>query len=208
MAARVTAPYAPTATRDDLPVIVRWARIALTLALIPLSWNAFHNEYGAVPFLGGIDLAIHEFGHKLFMPFGIAFLGRTMVILGGSLTQVVFPLIFVFYFLRDHENSRRDLHAAMICLWWTSMNLLSVAMYCADAGPMKLMLVSGGTGQEVEGHDWNNLLRIWGVLHHYAGIARGMRALAWLLCVASIVAGLVAAWNAEQRSDAPTAVES
>jgi hypothetical protein len=189
-------------------VIFRWVRIALTLVLIPLSWTAFHNEYGAVPFLDGIDLAIHEFGHMLFMPFGIAFLGRTMVILGGSLTQVMFPLIFVFYFLRDHENSKRDVHAAMLCLWWASMNLLSVAMYCADAGPMKLMLVSGGTGQEVEGHDWNNLLRIWGVLHHYAGVARGMRAVAWLLCVASIVIGLTAAWNSGQRRDAQPALDS
>ncbi len=203
----MTAPYAP-ATSDDLPLIGRLARIALTLALIPLSWHAFHNDYGSVPFLGGIDLAIHEFGHKLYMPFGIAFLGRTMVILGGSLTQVMFPMIFVFYFLRDHEVGKRDMHAAMLCLWWTSMNLLSVAMYCADAGPMKLMLVGGGTGQEVEGHDWNNLLRIWGVLHHYAGIARGIRAVAWVLCVASIGIGLMAAWNSGRRSGGLMAIDS
>jgi hypothetical protein len=207
VAARVSAPYAP-ATRDDLPLIGRWARILLTLTLIPLAWRAFHNEYGAVPFLDGIDLAIHEFGHMLFMPFGIAFLGRTMVILGGSLTQVMFPLIFVIYFLRDHENSRRDVHAAMLCVWWMSMNVLSVAMYCADAGPMKLMLVSGGTGQEVEGHDWNNLLRGWGLLHHYAGIARGIRAVAWLLCIASIGTGLVAAWNSGRRNASVAAFDS
>lgn len=190
----MTAPYEMPATRDDYPAIIRWARILLSLALIPLSWHAFHDAYGEIPLLSGIDLAVHEFGHMLFMPFGIEFLGHTMMILGGSLTQVVFPLIFMAYFLREHEDSRRDLHAATVCLWWASMNLLSVALYCADAGPMKLMLISGGTGQEVEGHDWNNLLRIWGVLHHYAGIARGMRAVAWLLCVVSIAAGVAAAW--------------
>ena len=203
----MTAPYEMPATRDDYPVIVRWARIILSLALIPMSWYAFHNVYGAVPFLSGIDLAIHEFGHMLFMPFGIEFLGHTMMILGGSLVQVVFPLIFLFYFLRDHENGGRDLHAATVCLWWASMNLLSVAMYCADAGPMRLMLVSGGTGQEVEGHDWNNLLRIWGVLHHYVGIARAMRGAAWFLCVVSIAAGVVAAWNAgQQRAENQTSI--
>ncbi|MGH7654377.1 MAG: hypothetical protein ACREN6_06905 [Gemmatimonadaceae bacterium] len=196
----MTTPYEMPATRDDYPVIIRWARILLTLALIPLSWHAFHNAYGDIPFISGIDLAIHEFGHMLFMPFGIEFLGHTMMILGGSLIQIVFPLIFMAYFLRDHENSRRDAHAAMICLWWASMNMLSVAMYCADAGPMKLMLISGGTGQEVEGHDWNNLLRIWGVLHHYAGIARAMRAAAWICCVVSIVAGVVVAWNTGRQS--------
>src|ERR1019366_8692912 len=76
-------------TRDDYPLIVRGARILLTLVLIPLSWHAFHDRFGEVPLLSGIDLAIHEFGHILFMPFGIAFLGRTMVILGGSPAQGV-----------------------------------------------------------------------------------------------------------------------
>src|SRR6185312_9792483 len=110
----MSTPYEMPATRDDFRVIVRWARIILTLVLIPLSWHAFHDEYGSIPLLGDIDTAVHEFGHMLFMPFGIPFLGHTMVILGGSLTQVVFPLIFMAYFLRDHENSRRDLHAALL----------------------------------------------------------------------------------------------
>jgi hypothetical protein len=203
----MSAPYEMPATHDDFPAIVRWARIVFTLLLIPVSWHAFHDAYGAIPLLSDIDLAVHEFGHMLFMPFGIEFLGHTMMILGGSLTQVVFPLIFMFYFLREHENSRRDVHAAMVCLWWASMNLLSVALYCADAGPMKLMLISGGTGQEVEGHDWNNLLRIWGVLHHYAGIARAMRAAAWIVCVVSIIAGVLAAWNAgRQRAENQTSM--
>jgi hypothetical protein len=190
----MTAPYTQAATPDDYPALVRWARVALTMLLVPLSWRAFHSDYGSVPLLGGVDLAIHEFGHKLFMPFGIPVLGRTMVILGGSLTQVMFPLIFVLYFLRNREGAR-DLHAALVCVWWMSMNLVSVAAYCADALPMKLMLVSGGTGQEVDGHDWNMLLVGWGVLHSATTIARAMRAVAWLMCVGSIVAGLAAAWN-------------
>jgi hypothetical protein len=134
----------------------------------------------------------------LFMLFGIAFLGRTMVILGGSLTQVAVPLIFMLYFLRNRDGVR-DLHAAMVCLWWTSMNLLSVAIYCADARAGVLMLVSGETGQESDGHDWNNLLRIWGVLNKDTIIAGKMRGVAWLLCVVSIVAGLIAAWNSGRQ---------
>jgi hypothetical protein len=134
----------------------------------------------------------------LFMPFGIAFLGRTMVILGGSLTQVAVPLVFMLYFLRNRDGVR-DLHAAMVCLWWTSMNLLSVAIYCADARAGVLMLVSGETGQESDGHDWNNLLRIWGVLNKDTIIAGKMRGVAWLLCVVSIVVGLIAAWNSGRQ---------
>src|ERR1019366_7432057 len=63
---------------DDAQAIAGWGRLLLTLLLVPLSWHAFHDPYGEVPLLSGIDLAIHEFGHMLFMPFGIAFLGRTM----------------------------------------------------------------------------------------------------------------------------------
>ncbi len=51
----------------------------------------------------------------LFRPFGIPILGRTMVILGGSLTEVAFPLLFVGYFLRKREDGRRrDVFAAMV----------------------------------------------------------------------------------------------
>jgi hypothetical protein len=84
------------------------------------------------------------------------------------------------------------------------MNILNVAMYCADAGPMRLMLVSGGTGQEMEGHDWNNLLRIWGVLPHYRGIAHAIRGVAWLCCVVSILGGFAAAWMDRRAEPALT----
>ena len=162
-----------------------------------LAWSAFRGESGYVPLLGDIDLAIHEFGHMLFMPFGIPVLGRTMVILGGSLTQVAFPLLFVGYFLRKREDGqRRDVFAAMVCLWWSAINLLDVAIYCADSRAGELMLLDGLTGKESDGHDWNNLLTRWGLLEHDTAIARGMRAVAWLVCVASII---VAIWTELQR---------
>jgi hypothetical protein len=174
-----------------------YARLALAVVLALLAWSAFRNEYGYVPLLSDIDLAIHEFGHMLFMPFGIQFLGSTMMILGGSLTQVVFPLIFFGYFWRKQDDGRRrDLFAAMVCLWWSGINLLSVAIYCADSRAGQLMLIDGSTGQESDGHDWNNLLTRWGLLEHDTAIARWMRAIAWLVCVASII---VAIWTELQR---------
>jgi hypothetical protein len=197
VAARVTVPDV-AATPDDYPAIVRWARIALTLALVPLSWYAFHDRYGKVPMIGAMDLMIHEFGHVFFRPFGIAFLGRTMVILGGSLMQVCVPLIFMFYFLRNREGAR-DPHAAMVCLWWSSMNLLDVSVYCADARARVLMLISGETGQESEGHDWNNLLHIWHALDKDTVIAHRMRGVAWLACVVSIGMALWLAWDSGRQ---------
>ena len=189
---------APSIGSADSPrTLQRYGRLALAVVLALLAWIAFHNEYGYIPLLSDIDLAIHEFGHMLFMPFGIQFLGNTMMILGGSLTQVAFPLIFFGYFWRKQDDGRRrDLFAAMVCLWWSGINLLSVAIYCADSRAGQLMLIDGSTGQESDGHDWNNLLTRWGLLEHDTAIARWMRAIAFVVCVGSII---VAVWSALQQ---------
>jgi hypothetical protein len=183
----------PSIDSADSPrALQKYGRLALAVLLALLAWSAFRNEYGYIPLLSDIDLAIHEFGHMLFMPFGIQFLGNTMMILGGSLTQVAFPLIFFGYFLRKHDDApRRDVFAAMVCLWWSGINLLSVAIYCADSRAGQLMLIDGSTGQESDGHDWNNLLTRWGLLEHDTAIARWMRAVAWLVCFASIIVAVL-----------------
>jgi hypothetical protein len=182
---------------SDFPrTLQTYARLALAAVLALLAFHAFRDDLGYIPLLSDIDLAVHEFGHMLFMPFGIQFLGNTMMILGGSLTQVAFPLVFVGYFLHKGDDSRRrDLFAAMVCLWWSGINLLSVAIYCADSRAGQLMLLDGSTGQESDAHDWNNLLTRWGLLQHDIGIARGMRAVAFVVCVGSII---VAVWTALQ----------
>lgn len=186
----------------------RYARIALLVVLALLAWSAFRDEYGTVPILGDVDTAIHEFGHMLFMPFGIPLLGHTMVILGGSLFQVVFPLIFLGYFLHNREEQPRDVHAAMVCLWWAAMNVLGVAIYCADARAGQLMLVSGQTGQESDGHDWNNLLTQWHLLNKDTRIAGQMRSVAWLMFAISIGVGLRAAWRSGKKTvGGPKAIE-
>jgi len=181
---------------DSARTIDSYLRLAFAALLAWLTWLAFHNEYGYVPVVSDVSLAIHEFGHMLFMPFGIPILGRTMVILGGSLTEVAFPLLFVGYFLRKREDGRRrDVFGAMASLWWSGIGLLATAIYCADSRAGKLMLLDGLTGQESDGHDWYNLLDGWGLLEHDTQIARWMRMIAWLMCVGSII---VAAWSALQ----------
>jgi hypothetical protein len=177
--------------------VQKYARLAFAALLAWLAWSAFHDGDGYVPLLSEIDLAIHEFGHMLFMPFGIPFLGRTMVILGGSLTQVAFPLLFFWYFMRKRDDApKRDVFAAMACLWWSAINLLDVAIYCADSRAGELMLLDGLTGKESDGHDWNNLLTGWRLLDQDTAIARWMRAIAALVCIGSIG---VAVWSALQR---------
>ena len=182
----------------------RYARLGFAVVLALITIYAFRDEYGYVPLLGDVDLAIHEFGHMLFMPFGIQLLGNTMVILGGSLTQVAFPLIFAGYFMHPRQDGqRRDVFAAMACFWWSGINLLDVAIYCADSRAGQLMLLDGSTGQESDSHDWNNLLTRWGLLDHDTVIARWMRAIAFVTCVASIA---VAVWSAVRRQREATAL--
>jgi hypothetical protein len=179
---------------DSPRTIESYLRLALAAFLAWLTWIAFHNEYGYVPIVTDVSTAIHEFGHMLFMPFGIPILGGTMVILGGSLTEVAFPLLFVGYFLRKREDGRRrDVFAAMVCLWWSAIGLLATAIYCADSRAGKLMLLDGLTGQESDGHDWYNLLDRWGLLEHDTQIARWMRMIAWLMCVGSISIAVLSA---------------
>lgn len=182
----MTSPSDITAPRDDSATIQRWARVVLTLVLALLARAAFRDEYGYIPVLGDVDTAIHEFGHYLFMPFG-----RMMTILGGSLFQVLFPLIFMAYFLRP---AKRDVHAAMVCLWWASINLLGVAVYMADARAGRLMLLDGQTGQESDSHDWWNLFTMLGQLKNDTIIAGRVRGLAGLTCTASVLVGVYAAW--------------
>jgi hypothetical protein len=174
------------------------ARLALTAALIPLGLAAFRDEYGSVPLISDINTAVHEFGHLLFMP-----LGETMMFLGGSLTQIAFPLVFASYFLFG-KKEHRDPHAATVCLWWSAINVLSVAIYSGDARARQLMLLTGATGQDDDsGHDFYNLFSRWGVLRHDTLIATELRRLAWLMFAISIVAGFWTAWRTAQSKELP-----
>ncbi len=114
-------------------------------------------------FMHNVDLIFHEAGHVLFMPFG-----RFMMFLGGSLFQVLLPLIFVVAFLWVNK----DAFAASVCLWWTGQSLMDIAPYIADARALRLPLLGGGTGADSPGrHDWEYLLRQLGMLEQDTNIA-------------------------------------
>jgi len=183
--------YAYEKTRDDLPSIIKWARVALTLALLPVGVSTLRDPEAWLPLVGDINVAVHEFGHMLFMPFGIPVLGDTMVILGGSLLQVALPLVFVGYFLFSKKH--RDVHAAMICLWWAATSVAELAVYVGDARARDLTLINGLTGKESDGHDWYNLLSQWGLLKRDLIYAARLRSTSWLMLWTSTLVGLWAA---------------
>jgi hypothetical protein len=96
-----------------------------------------------------VDLAFHEAGHIVFSPFG-----RTLHVLGGTLLQLLVPLLLSGYFLLR----RREPIGAGLCLAWAGENLLDISVYMADARDMKLQLVGGGE------HDWTQLFYQFGLL--------------------------------------------
>jgi hypothetical protein len=114
-------------------------------------------------------LPIHEAGHTLFIPFG-----RFMTVLGGSLFQVLLPLVLMTSFMFGFGGSRRDNFAASLMLWWAAVSIIDVAPYIWDAFDPKMMLLGRKTGAESDGHDWQNILGDVGLIkrpHLIAGIA-------------------------------------
>jgi len=131
------------------------------------------------------NLVFHEAGHILFSPFG-----RFMTVLGGSLTQVLIPLVCAAVFLWQAH----DPFGAAVASWWAGENLIDVAPYVNDARDLQLVLLGGRTGAEVEGHDWEYLLNAMGVAHRDHAIAAAVQAAGVLTMIAALVWGAAVVW--------------
>lgn len=166
--------------------ILFWGRVAAYAGLFLWGWHfillSYHtNEIGA-SFMHNINLAFHEAGHVAFIPFG-----RFMTILGGSLGQLLMPLIVMGAFLWKHHNT----FGASVAMWWLGQSLMDLAPYINDARTQQLQLVGGGSGWERPGaHDWNNLLRDLNLLH------RDYRIAWWADAIGSAILLLGLAWGA------------
>lgn len=133
------------------------------LSLAPITENAVGES-----FLHLVNLPFHEAGHILF-----ALFGSFMAVLGGSLLQVLIPLICLGSFL----IKMRDPYAAAVMLWWTGESCLDLAPYINDARALELTLIGGVTGRDnPDMHDWANILERLGLLeydHLLAAMAKG-----------------------------------
>jgi hypothetical protein len=130
-------------------------------------------EFIGGSFLHNINLPFHEFGHVLFSPFG-----EFMMILGGSLFQILMPLIAMVCFIVQ----MRDNFAASIMLWWTGQNFIDVAPYIADAQDRALPLI---LGMSEDYHDWGNLLTMLNALDSAKTIANCSFILGTLIMILS-----------------------
>jgi hypothetical protein len=170
---------------------MRWVKFALVAGLAvwtiqfartPLSDDAMDS------FLHLPDLVFHEAGHIIFSPFG-----RFLTVLGGSLMQVLVPVVAAIAFVRQ-----QDPFSAAICGWWAGQNLIDLAPYIADARALQLILLGGHTGAEVEGHDWEYILTQLRVTHLDHQIGMTAYAIGLLIMIASLViAGRAALRNSE-----------
>ena len=157
-------------------------RVVLLFAMAFFTLQTFAGGYQSwiAQFLHNLNLPVHETGHIVFRIFG----SEVITSLGGSLFQVIMPLVFCLALW----IKPRDLFGASIALWWAFENLIDVAPYIEDALPMKLMLISGGTGAEAPYgfHDWNFILSETGYLLKCDSIASAVYAVGYIgmsLCV-------------------------
>jgi hypothetical protein len=146
-----------------------WGRVVVFIGLIAWGWKFIQMDFVNNPFeignsyMHNINLVFHEAGHVIFRPFG-----WFMTILGGSLFQIIMPLIVMFTFLIKNQNA----FGASVGLWWAGQSLIDITPYIDDALEQKLVLLGGRTGADAPGnHDWNNILIEFNMLEKHREFA-------------------------------------
>ncbi len=164
------------AVPDAVDATVFYGRAACYAALFIWGWSfilgGVNWESIGSSFMHNINLPFHEFGHVLF-----SFFGRFMMILGGSLFQVLLPLGLMLVFIFQ----RQDNFAASVMLWWCGQSFIDVSPYIADA-PYRVLPLVGGAGES--SHDWGNLLTMTGKVDSalsYANTSFGIGVILMLL---------------------------
>ena len=152
-----------------LPILKKWW---CSLLLLPFIIYSLHQAYWALRFniffsvtyetpfpvnfihfmLDNFLLIVHEAGHTFFSIFGV----RTITILGGSLFEVLLPIIILAF---TWVNKKKI--GMQLSLYMVGFAFLQVAFYAADGGERQLPLIGG---LSKESHDWYNLLAGWGML--------------------------------------------
>ncbi|MFI5058266.1 MAG: hypothetical protein ACHQLQ_08765 [Candidatus Acidiferrales bacterium] len=121
-------------------------------------------------FLDYVNLMIHEGGHLFFSWFG-----ETIMILGGTLGELLVPLLCAAYFFFQRETT-----GFAFCGFWFFENFPYIGTYMSDARDQALPLFGGGE------HDWGLLFAQWGVLQHDRTIGGIARDIGWIGMFATV----------------------
>jgi len=128
-------------------------------------------------FIDGVDTLFHEAGHPIFGVFGNDFL----MVLGGTLMQLIMPAVIIGYFFY-----RRQLFSGAITGVWVAQNLFNIACYANDAVVRVLPLV--GNGDRV--HDWNYMLTDMGMLNKEVFVSLAIHKAGVVVLIISLAAAV------------------
>ncbi len=133
---------------EQVDVTAFWTRAALLAGFAAWGFVLCRMDYRdgeiCASFIHWPLLIFHEAGHVIFRLFG-----QWMTVLGGSLFQVLLPLILAWALLWKN----RDPFGAAIGLWLAGISIVDVSAYMYDALDPQLTLLGGGTGAD-SFHDW------------------------------------------------------
>jgi hypothetical protein len=144
-------------------------RVIIFLVIFIWGWKfiltPMTSNYAGNSFLHFVNLPFHEAGHIFFRLFG-----RWMTSLGGTLGQLLIPILCLLTFLIKYKNP----FGASVALWWLAESMMDVAPYIDDARNGQLMLLGEVTGREADYgyHDWEFILNEIGLLRYDHTLAR------------------------------------
>jgi hypothetical protein len=124
-------------------------------------------------FIDNVNLIFHEAGHPIFSIFG-SFVGA----LGGSLMQILIPLVIVIYF----TNQRQPFSAAIVSMW-LAQSIVNVSVYMGDAVKMRLPLLGGDSSI----HDWNYIFSHLHILSMTDGVSYVIKCIGLVILFFSIL---------------------
>jgi len=158
----------------------------ILILLVTLIWgikfilSSVESGASMASFLHLVNLPFHEAGHIFFRPFG-----RFMTSLGGSLTQLLMPMVCLAVFL----VATRDTFAASVSLWWIGENFMDLAPYINDARSLTLPLLGGNTGRTAPYgfHDWEFILNELGWLRYDHTLAQTASTIGTVLIITALV---------------------
>ena len=178
-----------------------WRARAATLTVFA-AWTAWiwldmdlRGGNAGSTFLHMVLLPFHEAGHYAIF----RWFGEFVMTLGGTLGQHLMPVVLGGALLWK----RQDPFGAALFLWLLGFSTIDMAVYMYDAFDPKLVLLGGNTGQESDGHDWQNILGDLGLIRRARGIGLFFGAAGMAAMLAALAWGARVLWLQKKRISDP-----
>ncbi|MDD2390377.1 MAG: zinc ribbon domain-containing protein [Desulfobacterales bacterium] len=171
---------------DEINPFIFYTRVLFFLIFfiwgLKFIFSPLEANYAGYSFWHLVNLPFHEAGHIFFRP-----LGRLMTSLGGSIGQLLMPLICLIVFV----VKTKDTFAASFSLWWFAENWMDMAPYMNDARSLSMPLLGGNTGPSSPYgfHDWEYILNELGMLRYDHTVASISHNIGITLMIASFIWG-------------------